>query len=309
MCDPPLLFCVFLCCLLHIDTILSISVHHRFSSSKLLLTGRFVFYCLIQMCALHSMACMLAERDTCVTDTAIFSDHSNAGLNKVLQAVYGWLAEQDDESRYVVLNKATGKGHTLVKGASSHSTRMGGALIANRHPDVEINDVGYAGGWCVEKAAKIFVYLKATEWGIAKVGRALAGWQDATQGGYAPSIEAIAVDDQADFRSFCLQFFSFPADWMQELKDLFGLVFLLHRAAFFRDYPDLELWVRFHSIIPAERLTTWEAVVVQQFQQCNALHYGQEVTMSIREALMDQKQERQQIAEVGCILTPVVYNL
>ena len=201
-----------------------------------------------KVCALHALACMLAERGTCVTQKEVFTNHSAPHLNKILREVYGWLAEDGEDNGYVVLDKATGEGHTLVRGATSHSTRVGGAVIANQHPQVELSDVGYAGAWCVDKVAKIFVYLKATEWGIAKVGRALAGWQDATQGGYAPSIAAIAVADQAEFRQFCLHFFSYPPDWPQELKDLVGLMFLLHRKAFYLDYPDLELWARFHAL-------------------------------------------------------------
>ena len=49
----------------------------------------------------------------------------------------------------------------------------------------------------------------------------------------------------------------------------------------------------------------WESAVVDHFRQSNALEYGQEMTMSLREALMDQKQERQDVLEVGSVVAPL----
>lgn len=142
-----------------------------------------MYIVVLQTCPIHAMACMLADSRTSVTGDTIFSNHSAAAMNNVLSEVYNWLAEEGPENNYVVLNKTTGAGHTLVAKATSHSARNGGAVIASQHPQVEFSDVGHAGGWRVDKVLKLFVYLKATQWGIAKVGRALAGWTDATQGG------------------------------------------------------------------------------------------------------------------------------
>ena len=176
------------------------------------------------------------------------------------------------------------------------------------HRDVKLCDVGHVGNWHFDKMHKIFVYLHANIFGQATVGRALSGWQDATQGAFAPSMAGIPVGDHGHFRSFCLRFFNFPTDWAQELRDAIGLVFLLRREEMETDFPENKLLKKYWTVaatISGCNIVDWEKGVSLNYRTANSFYLSEPLAPSMHDLVQTTRQENFALHEVSCIRSHV----